>query len=431
MLSPLVLPLFALSVVSASPFAAHSIAARSNIAAHSIAARSIAAHSTTPIAAAWYAGWHATEGFPLSSISWEKYNTLFYSFAETTQNVNSLSLAGSDGELLPQFVSEAHAHGVEAHIAIGGWTGSIWFSSNLATPENRTAFVLTVAKFASQYNLDGIQFDWEYPNHQGIGCNTISANDTANFLAFLQELRVNIVERNLTISAAVSLAPFYDATGNPSTDVSEFAKVLDYVAVMNYDVWGPWLPNVGPNSPLNDTCAVSAQRQGSAVSAVEAWTNAGMPVDQIVLGVPTYGHSFTVAPSDAFAAGEKELAAYPSFNASNQPLGDTWDDTGSIDACGVYEGPGGSFNFWGLIDGGFLTKEGKVADGIHYRYDTCSQTPYVYNETSQVMVSFDNVESYAAKGKYIKNAGLRGFAMWEAGGDYNNMLLDSIICAAA
>jgi chitinase len=81
MLSTLVLPLFALSVVSASPFTAHSIAARSNIAAHSIAARSTAARSTKPVAAAWYAGWHATEGFPLSSINWEKYDTLYYSFA--------------------------------------------------------------------------------------------------------------------------------------------------------------------------------------------------------------------------------------------------------------------------------------------------------------------------------------------------------------
>ena len=34
-----------------------------------------------PVAAAWYAGWHATEGFPLSDISWDKYTTLIYSFA--------------------------------------------------------------------------------------------------------------------------------------------------------------------------------------------------------------------------------------------------------------------------------------------------------------------------------------------------------------
>ena len=34
-----------------------------------------------PVAAAWYTGWHATEGFPLSAVSWDKYNTLIYSFA--------------------------------------------------------------------------------------------------------------------------------------------------------------------------------------------------------------------------------------------------------------------------------------------------------------------------------------------------------------
>ena len=37
--------------------------------------------SNERVAAAWYTGWHATEGFPLSNISWDKYNTLIYSFA--------------------------------------------------------------------------------------------------------------------------------------------------------------------------------------------------------------------------------------------------------------------------------------------------------------------------------------------------------------
>jgi len=52
--------------------------------------------------------------------------------------------------------------------------------------------------------------------------------------------------------------------------------------------------------------------------------------------------------------------------------------------------------------------------------------PYVYNETSEVMISFDDPQSFAAKGNYIKETGLKGFAMWEAGGDYNDLLLDSI-----
>jgi chitinase len=50
----------------------------------------------------------------------------------------------------------------------------------------------------------------------------------------------------------------------------------------------------------------------------------------------------------------------------------------------------------------------------------------VYNKTSQVMISFDDARSFEAKGKYIKSKGLRGFAMWQAAGDYNNILLDAI-----
>ncbi|KAF8555059.1 glycoside hydrolase family 18 protein [Imleria badia] len=380
-----------------------------------------------PVAAAWYTGWHATEGFPLQNVSWDKYNTLIYSFAITTPSVNSLTLNGSDPPLLPEFVREAHKHDVAAHVAIGGWDGGIWFSSDVATPRNRTAFVKTVVDFATRYDLAGINFDWESPNQQGIGCNTISANDTQNFLYFLQELRANSVGAKLTLSAATGLTPFHDASGNPSTNMSNFAEVLDYIAIMDYDVWGPWSLSVGPNSPLNDTCTAPANQVGSAVSAVKAWTAAGMPVHKIVLGVPSYGHSFSVSPSDAFVNGsETELIAYPKFNASNQPLGDTWDDTGGVDSCGVYEGPGGTFNLWGLVDGRFLTTEGNPAPGIYYRYDACSQTPYVYNKTSEVMVSFDNAQSFAAKGNYIKETGLRGFAMWEAGGDYNNILLDTI-----
>jgi len=383
--------------------------------------------ASEPVAAAWYAGYHATEGFPLSAVSWDKYNTIIYSFAVTTPSADSLSLNGSDPSLLPEFVSQAHEHGVAAHVAVGGWGGGLWFSSDVASPENRTAFVQTVVDFAEQYNLDGINFDWEYPNDQGIGCNTISANDTQNFLYFLQELRANPVGARLTLSAATAITPFRDATGVPSTNVSGFAEVLDYIAIMDYDVWGSWSPAVGPNAPLNDTCAPAVYQDGSAVSAVKAWTAAGIPVNQIVLGVASYGHSFSVPPYDAFVNGSStELAPYPMFNASNQPLGDAWADTGSVDACGVYEGPGGTFDFWGLIDGGFLTVEGYPAQGIYYRYDGCSQTPYVYNGTSQVMVSFDNAQSFAVKGSYIKETGLRGFAMWEAGGDYNDILLDSI-----
>ena len=70
---------------------------------------------------------------------------------------------------------------------------------------------------------------WEYPNHQGIGCNTLSNSDSANFLSFLQELRQDPDFKQLKITAAVGLTPFAGNGGVPMTDVSGFAAVLDHI----------------------------------------------------------------------------------------------------------------------------------------------------------------------------------------------------------
>lgn len=160
----------------------------------------------------------------------------------------------------------------------------------------------------------------------------------------------------------------------------------DVAAIMNYDIWGSWSTTAGPNSPLNDTCAPSAsEQQGSAVSAVKAWTDAGFPAGQIVLGVASYGHSFSVSPSVALpsspstssnsTSSNSTPSLYPTFDAADQPAGDSWDGTaGETDVCGNPTVVGWIFNFWGLIEEGYLTSNGTPADGIGYVFDECSQT---------------------------------------------------------
>lgn len=382
--------------------------------------------SVDMVASAWFAGWHA-DNFTLDDVSWDKYTQLTYAFGLTVDDPTIVNLTDTDEELLTQFVAKAHENNVVASLSIGGWTGSQYFSTNVGSAENRTAFVKAVTDVAEKYCLDAIDFDWEYPGNQGIGCNAVSANDTTNFLAFLKELRNTTTGKKLVLSAATSISPFYNASGVPSDDVSAFAEVLDYVAIMNYDIWGSWSSAVGPNAPLNDTCASEDNQQGSAVSAVAAWTAAGFPASQIVLGVASYGHSFAVNSTSAFVnSSTTELAAYPEFNATAYPAGDAWDDGAGLDVCGIEEPNGGNWDFWALIDAGLLTAEGKAASGVPYRFDDCSKTDYVYNTTTGIEISYDGPDAFSAKGDYIKSVGLRGFAMWEAGGDYNDVLLDAI-----
>jgi chitinase len=140
---------------------------------------------------------------------------------------------------------------------------------------------------------------------------------------------------------------------------------------MVYDVWGPWSATVGPNAPLDDSCASS--KAGSAASAVQAWTTAHFPADKIILGVASYGHSFCVTGSAGLDS-SGQITVYPPFDASKQPLGDKWDDSAGVDTCGNPTPAGGIFQFWGLVQAGFLNENGTAAAGISYRYDECSQT---------------------------------------------------------
>jgi len=214
-----------------------------------------------PLALSWYASWHSND-CPLSSVSWSKYDSVIYAFASTTSDVNKIGLEQSDKDLLPKFVETAKSHNVRPMLAIGGWGGSIYFSSAVATQENRTAFAKALMRTVSQYRLEGIDFDWEYPGRQALGCNVVSKDDSANFLSFLQILRSQQGADKLIISAAVSITPFLGSNGQPMSDVSEFGKVLNNIEIMNYDIWGSWSTSVGPNAPLDDSCAPSPQ--GSA-----------------------------------------------------------------------------------------------------------------------------------------------------------------------
>jgi len=206
------------------------------------------------------------------------------------------------------------------------------------------------------------------------------------------------------------------------TDVSQFASVLDHIAIMNYDVSGSWSSGVGPNAPLYDFCAPT--QAGSASSAVQAWTSAGFPTSKIVLGVPAYGHGYYVSPSAALDS-SGDLAAYPPFDTTNLPSGVSSAFVLMTNQSGNTSGSG-VFTFGDMISAGFLDETGAPAQGTNYRFDNCSQTPFIYNSDVQTMISYDDSQSFAAKGQFINDIALAGFAVWEVTGDSNDILLSAI-----
>lgn len=107
----------------------------------------------------------------------------------------------------------------------------------MANDQNRHVFVKNIADLYHQFNVDGIDIDWEYPGQGGNDGNIVSPQDSANFLQFLTLLRSSLPP-TARITAATQTTPFVDQNGQPMKDVSAFAKVLDWILIMNYDVWG-------------------------------------------------------------------------------------------------------------------------------------------------------------------------------------------------
>lgn len=166
----------------------------------------------------------------------------------------------------------------------------------------------------------------------------------------------------------------------------------------------------------------------SAVTTVQTYIATGFPASKIVLGVASYGHTFFVPSSNVPNA--QALTQFPAFDpgkTQGPEFGDTWSNTSGVDQCGNFGAAGGSMDYWGLGTQGFLNlQSGTTESGVEHAFDTCTQTDYVYNTNTQIAVNYDSPQAFSAKGSFIYQNNLRGFAMWEAGGDFKDQLLDAI-----
>lgn len=72
---------------------------------------------------------------------------------------------------LSELVSLGHAAGVKVLIAVGGWNGGddSAFETIAVDPGLRQTFVSNLINFAADYDLDGVDIDWEYPDDGASG----------------------------------------------------------------------------------------------------------------------------------------------------------------------------------------------------------------------------------------------------------------------
>jgi len=189
----------------------------------------------------------------VAAIDYSKWTHINYAFG--IPNSNGTVNAIENSAKLVDLVNRGHASNTKVLLAIGGWMSSSPSATPfdaMATNGSVNAFVNTCANLITQYNLDGIDIDWEYPTSQ------------ANWNALMGPLASRIHSMGKLLTSAVACGAYF---GNAFGDMSQ----LDYINIMAYDC------NCPTNSPYS-----------AAVDGVNYWAGRGIPQNKRMLGLPFY-----------------------------------------------------------------------------------------------------------------------------------------------
>lgn len=174
---------------------------------------------------------------------------------------------GGDGSLQPlqnaeklrRLVAAAHERGVKVLISVGGWNdgNDQGFELLAAAESTARAFVNNLARFVKEYDLDGADIDWEYPD---------AGESAGNYARLMKMLSSELRASGKLLTAAVSAV---DHTGGITEEVFEY---VDFLTLMAYD---------GDDGAGHSPYSYAEQ-------SLSYWLGRGLPRGKAVLGVPFY-----------------------------------------------------------------------------------------------------------------------------------------------
>jgi len=104
----------------------------------------------------------------MSQFPYDRYSHIHFAFAEIKRGTYEIDVS----KVQSQFTKFVRFQGAKRILVIGGWT----FSTSASTYDifraavnstNRFIFATRVASFVTKNDLDGVDFDWEYPSATG------------------------------------------------------------------------------------------------------------------------------------------------------------------------------------------------------------------------------------------------------------------------
>jgi len=324
----------------------------------------------------------------------DKLTHIIYSFTEVIDNEMKFE-DDSSGIKLKMLVAQKKKHPhLKVMIACGGWGGSGGFSTMAYSTGNREKFVKSVVKFIREYDLDGLDIDWEYPGLPGIG-NPYIPEDKENFTSLMRELREGmdqISKDQVLTFAAAGWERFFD-----HVELDSVMPHVTYMNMMTYDLAGgddsytSHHTNLGLVKMSDIESFPAAARIREEGDSTKPWSaekiisfciEKGVNPGQIVIGGGFFGKGWKGVP--------------PENNGLYQSNRGQWSGRGRYSSLREdYENKNNYVRYW----------------------DSVAKAPYLYNAVDSIFISYEDTVSIRLKTQYAIQTGLGGIMFWQLGSD--------------
>jgi chitinase len=362
-----------------------------------------------PVVMAYYV---AERDYKPEAIPVEKLTHIIYSFSNVIDGEMQFKSPKKAGNKLRQLVEQKTRNkDLKVMIACGGW-GADGFSDMASSEDNREKFITSAINFVQEYNLDGIDIDWEYPAIPAAGTGA-RPEDKQNFTALMKGLREALDQLNKPQTLTFASAGWKRYYAN--IEIEEVMKYADFMNVMTYDQIGSTSPYTGHHtalglitekdmqgSPYHDfilSRKEEMERRGrvweprSVEKIIDFCLAKGVKSKQLVIGAAFYGRAWK--------------GVEPGTN-------------------GLYQKNGGSHIGWSAYHQ--IRAEFEDDEDYARYWDDVAKAPYLYNQKDSIFISYDDPESVALKTRYAMDKNLGGIMFWELGNDTKEEhgLLDAI-----
>ena len=253
-----------------------------------------------------------------------------------------------------------------------------------STPEGLEKLTQSTIRLVEQYDLDGIDCDWEFPGDTGI--IEEKYQHTALFAEYRRKLDLlgEKTGKKYWLTTAAGAGEWY----LNRTEIHKSHKYLDFINLMTYDS-NTDSTVAGHHTHLYESKSPNCPRIQSADHNIRIMVDAGVPIEKILIGVAFFSHR--------------------------------WDMVPDVDH-GLYQNTPFK-NMFGPSYTEIMLKYEPRMDYIKY-WDDDAKAPYLFNGST--FISYDDPMSVRLKCQYALKNHMAGAFYWVHDCDLGSVLFDTI-----